>query len=314
MTKTGLTALVKMHGLEPAEAAELRLLIEQALERLRSNLVALSSTPIVFSAPSLRFETFGQLESELGTASFLLAIESENQLRGALVLSGPVAWALSAVAVGEDLKSAEAQPASNAAIEQAPLTPVETKVLSALIGRSLEDAFAETFSRLFGSEIRVVPLNMADRRRLAVYMLGRDEQLAVALIQTSVGSIRGQTAFVLPLAALIPVRANLRSDQSRARTASSRRPALLRALFGTELEVRAIFADIIVPLATVRSWREGSVINLGKRLDSAAHVDLRCANVPIFQGMVVEDLGWRKVLIRMKGRENGQPESHAFVA
>ncbi|MGH7906956.1 MAG: hypothetical protein ACREP6_10030, partial [Candidatus Binataceae bacterium] len=182
------------------------------------------------------------------------------------------------------------------------LTDLEMRTLGRSLAQAAEEAIITAFGDILGPRIATMPvfINELDARSP---VLGEERMLTIrAAVET--GGPVGTIILLMPLNPLIQARARLRKGYLAQVGEMAKLPAENIPLGDVVLEVRAVLASFRTDARTVNRTLPGEKLFLGLRAGKLApngapvvRAQLYAGEQPIGGGVVVEERGWRRILL-----------------
>ncbi len=192
--------------------------------------------------------------------------------------------------------------------EGQPPTSLELATLSGSLGKAVSATIQPAFGALLGDNAVPLPAFVNDPQ-VKSPVFTEDRALVLrALVET--GGRSGAIILMLPLAPLVAARSRLKVAEDVQPPRAAEHEAMLNRLGEVEIELSAICARLDMDIGAIGRLKPGSVVPLGIQIAPEARLLLTarlCAEgVALGQGLVVDDRGWRRILI---GRPNGSGNS-----
>ncbi|GEM_PF-4757496 len=188
-----------------------------------------------------------------------------------------------------------------------PPTSLELATLSGSLGKVVSATMQSVFGALLGNAVALPAFVNDPQMKSPVFTEDRALVLR-ALVET--GGRSGAIILMLPLAPLVAARSRLKVAEDVDPPRAAAQDAVLERLGEVEVELSAICARLDMGIGAIGRLRPGAVVPLGIQIAPEAKLLLTaklCAEgVVLGQGLVVDDHGWRRILI---GRSNGSGSS-----
>jgi len=194
--------------------------------------------------------------------------------------------------------------------ENQALTGLELATLSGSLGPAAAEAMQTVFGGLLGAKAHPLPA-FVNEPQARNPLFTEDRVLAVrASVETS--GRAGSILLMLPLGPLVAARSRLKVAEEVSPERSVERLAVLEKLDDLEVELSAICAQLEVDIGAIGGLKPGATLPLGLQAPPGAKLLLRAnlciGPVALGQGVVVDDRGWRRILIEDAngGRESAE--------
>jgi flagellar motor switch protein FliM len=278
----GLVALSETYALSREELMFLRGLGSRIFGTIRSSLPQLGVS-IGITLPSLKITTLGEVLAAL-PGGIVFPVRLGVRAGGIL-------------AMNSQLKALAMQMVFGATREwnsNEPLTDLELATVGRLLGKKVARGFSAGFGGLFGAE--ATPTGAFSVEMMAQEALFAEDKVLTFSAQVD----RGDSTMIaaIELSPLMAMRGRLKEAAKSTPLEPVGCATASKRVGEVKVELCAVLGTFETNFAYLRDIRPGSYIPLGRLRDSVATVDIYTGNRRLGTGVVVEDQGWRRVLIQ----------------
>jgi hypothetical protein len=280
----GLVALSETYTLSPEELVLLRGPCGKVFEAIRARLPRLAVS-MGMTLPAIKIASLGEVLAGL-PGGIVIPLRFGGRAGGLLGM-GSVLKKLALGMIFSDVRKSD---------EAAMMSEFELAAIGKLLGRAVAEAFSVGFKGLFG--VDAVATGAFSAEMLAAEALLAEDK--VVCFSSAAEESNGAVMGAVELPPMMAMRGRLREAVSASGSDLGDNVSARRRAGGLKVEISAVLRSFEASFAYLRAVKPGHYIPLGKLKDHSAAVDIYAGKSRLGTGLVVEDRGWRRVLIQEK--------------
>ncbi len=279
---SGVMALINSAMVNYERLPMLDVVFDRLVRLMSTSLRNLTSDNVEVSLDQVSTVRFGDYMNSIPLPAMLSVFKAEEwDDHGLLVTDSALIYSIVDVLLG----GRKGTPAIR--VEGRPYTTIESKLVEKMVGVALGD-LSSAFDPL--SPVSFNLDRMETNPRFAT-ITQSGNACVLARLRVDMGDRGGRVEVLIPYATLEPIRELLLQmfmGEKFGRD-SIWETHLTKELGKTDVQLQAILGEVVLPLGEMLNWKVGSQVMFNTRTED--ELELRCGDLPMFQGPVGQKLG-----------------------